>query len=55
MRKTRSLALLSAGVVVAAAVIGTALLTAGGASPTGRVFNLAPPASTARQHPPALR
>lgn len=48
MRKTRSLTLLSAGVVVAAAVIGTALLTAGGASPTGRVFNLAPPARSSQ-------
>jgi hypothetical protein len=48
VRKTRSLTLLSAGVVVAAAVIGTALLTAGGASPTGRVFNLAPPARSSQ-------
>ena len=48
MRKTRSLTLLSAGVVVAAAVVGGALLTTGGASPTGRVFNLAPPAGASQ-------
>jgi hypothetical protein len=48
VRKTRSLTLLATGVVVAAAVIATALLATGGTSPTGRVFNLAPPASSSQ-------
>ncbi|MGH3767326.1 MAG: Ig-like domain repeat protein [Pseudonocardiaceae bacterium] len=43
MRKNRSLALLSAGVVIAAIVVGAAFLTTGKASPTGKVFNFVPP------------